>query len=308
MIFAKKALGIEICNDGVRTVLAGGGEKSLRLDACFTVSFPAETIRISLRENNVLNTQAFVATVREAHLRLLTKNRRISVSLPDTTGRVILLDVDTRFKNRDEGADVIRWKLKKNFPFDINEAHLDYQVLDERDSGTVSLIVSIISRQIVNQYEDLLFEAGLEPNYIDFTTFNLYRLFSNRLQMVDNASFMTFYGGLLTMMIFSSGIVTFYRSKEIPGGLLEINRMYREINSSLLVYQDKSPSSTIKEVFCVASSDEIEIFRSVVADATGIEPVLLDVERVVTCKNGLSVDKKTLHLMTAALGASVRNL
>jgi type IV pilus assembly protein PilM len=308
MLFAKKALGVEICPDGIRMALAGGGEKALRLDAYCVMPFPPETVKFSTRELNILNNQAFVATVRETYLRLLTKSRRISVSLPDSTGRVILMDVETRFKSRDEGADVIRWKLKKTFPFDINEAHLDYQVLEERESGAVSLLVSIISKQIVTQYEDLIIEAGLEPNYIDFTTFNLFRLFSNRMQLVENASLMTFYGGVLTMLIFFSGVLTFYRSKEIHGGMQEANRVYREINSSLLVYQDKVPNSKISEVFCVASPDEIEAFRAIVADATGIEPVLLDVERAVTCRNELSLEKKTLHSLTAALGASVRNL
>jgi type IV pilus assembly protein PilM len=100
-----------------------------------------------LREQNVINPAHFVSKIREAYLKLLAGTGRISVSLPDTIGRVFVLDLETRFKTRAEGADMVRWKLKKSFPFDINEMHLDYQVLQERDSGEVSTLVSLISRR-----------------------------------------------------------------------------------------------------------------------------------------------------------------
>ncbi len=289
-------------------VLLGGGEKTLRIAACGVASFSPGTIKFSLREKNIQDPHAFVAAIRDCHLRLLTPNKRTAVSLPDSAGRVMLMDVETRFKNREEGADVIRWKLKKNFPLDVNDTHLDYQILQEKDSGALSLLVAVISRQVINQYEDLFVEAGLEPDVIDFTTFNLYRLFLHRLEMAENAAFITFYGGVLTMLVFYAGILTFYRSKEISEGLREGNRVYSEINSSLLVYQGKYANHAIDKVFCMAVDEDVETFRSVVAEASGIEPVLFDVERVVTCEDGLSIDKKTLHSLTAALGAAARNL
>jgi type IV pilus assembly protein PilM len=308
MLFKKKALGIELCTGGAKLVLLGRGEKTLRLAACCVTPFPPGTIKFSLREENIQAPHAFVAAIREGHLRLLTTNKRIAVSLPDSAGRVMLMDVETRFKNRDEGADVIRWKLKKNFPLDVNDIHLDYQILQEKDSGALSVLVAVISKQVINQYEDLFVEAGLEPDIIDFTTFNLYKLFLHRLEMAENAAFVTFYGGVLTMLVFYSGILTFYRSKELSDGLQGGNRVYSEINSSLLVYQNKYANQAIDKVFCMAVDEDVEAFRSVVAEATGIEPVLFDVERVVTCEDSLIIDKKTLHSLTAALGAAARSL
>lgn len=308
MLFPKKALGVEICSEGIKMALVEGRQNALRLDAYTASALPADAIKFALREQNVLTPSLFVDVIRETYLRLLTKTKHVSVSLPDTTGRVILMDLETRFKSRDEGADIIRWKLKKSFPFNISDAHLDYQLLEEKDSGEISLLVSIIARQVVNQYEDLFVEAGLEPNCIDFTTFNLYRLFSGRLSISENTAFMTFYGGMVTILVFYAGVLSFYRSKEIPGGTLEINRAYREINSSLLVYQDMHPNHTINEVFCVATGDDAEAFRAIVGEATGLEPILLDVNRVVSAKSGLIVDRVTLHSLTAALGAAVRNL
>jgi type IV pilus assembly protein PilM len=183
MFFPKKALGLEIGNEGARFVLVSGKRETPGLNAVSEASFPADTLKFSMREENVLDRGAFVNTLRELHAGLQSRLRQVSLSLPDSTGRVMLLDVETRFKSRAEGIDIIRWKLKKSYPFDINEAQLDYQMIQERESGEISLLVSLIARPVVQQYEELLVEAGLEPNRIDFTSFNLYSLFSQRLDL-----------------------------------------------------------------------------------------------------------------------------
>jgi type IV pilus assembly protein PilM len=304
MLMSKKGLGLELSSQGLSFALATGG-KTLRLDAGISQPFSPGTIQLSRREPNIINPQAFVASVKEAHLRLLTKERSVSVALPDATGRVMLLDLEARFKSREEGMDIIRWKLKKSLPFDIASVHLDYQILEERDNGAVSLLVSLISRPVVTQYEELLIEAGLEPKYLDFTSFNLYRLFAPRLDMSENGAFVTFYRGSMTVLIFHGGVLSFYRTKETAG---EAQNLYREINSSFLVYHDKHPGQAVSEVFCMAEASDAEGFRSLVAEASGLEPVLLDLDRMVTLNPGVGLDKAALSALAGSLGAAARSL
>jgi len=304
MIFSNNALGLELTGDGLRLALVAGG-KTPRLDAGLTAQFAPGTLQLSRREPNVTNPQAFVAQVREAHLRLLTKEKTVSVSLPDATGRVVLLDLEARFRNREEGLDIIRWKLKKSLPFDISQVHLDYQTLAEKENGAVSLLVSLISRPVITQYEELLLAAGLEPKFLDFTSFNLYRLFEPRLEMSENGAFVTFYGGAMTVLIFYGGVLSFYRTKETVG---EAQNLYREVNSSFLVYNDRHPGQAVTEVFCMAGAGEAEAFRALVAEASGLEPVLLDLDRMVTLGSGLTMDRAALHSLAGALGAALRSL
>jgi type IV pilus assembly protein PilM len=308
MFFSKKALGIELCNDGARIVLVSGRKDAPSLTAVSEVSFPADTLRFSMREANVLNRTSFVTTMRELHLRLLSHARQVSLSLPDSTGRTILLDVETRFKSRDEGADIIRWKLKKNYPIDINDTHLDYQMIREKETGELSILVSLIAKPVIHQYEELLVEAGLEPNRIDFTTFNLYSLFSQRLELAENSMLVTCHGGAVGILIFNDGKLEFCRSKEVPGGIQEPNRFFREINSSFLVFKEKNPGHFPTEVFCIYSEDDAEAFCALVGEATGLDPVLLDAERIVARENCPGADVKTLRRFAAALGAASRNL
>ena len=112
MLMSRKGLGLEISAEGLSFAVAGGG-KTPRVEAGLSLPFAPGTLSLSRREPNVTDARGFVASVREAHLRLLTRERSVCVSLPDATGRVVLLDLEARFKNRDEGLEVIRWKLKK---------------------------------------------------------------------------------------------------------------------------------------------------------------------------------------------------
>ena len=304
MLMSRKRLGMELSSEGLSLALASGG-KTLRLEAGLTLPFSPGTLHLSRREANVADRQSFVAKVREAHLRLLTKERSVSVSLPDATGRVVLLDLEARFKNREEGLDIIRWKLKKSLPFDISTVHLDFQTLAERENGAVSLLVSLISESVVTQYEELLIEAGLEPKFIDFTSFNLYRLFSPRLAISENCAFVSFYAGAMTVLIFHGGVLSFYRSKEVAS---EAQNLYREVNSSFLVHDDKHPGQLVTEVFCMAGASDAEAFRTLVAEASGLEPVLLDLERMVSQAPGVSLAGSALQALAGSLGAAARSL
>ena len=304
MLFSRKTIGLEIYQEGARMVLLEKRKDKLHLENLGATVFPVDTLKVSLKEPNILHPTQFVQAIREMYLRLLTKNEQVAVSLPDSIGRVMLIDLETRFKNKEEGASIIRWKLKKNFPFDINEAHLDYQVLLEKESGEITALVSLISRQVLHQYEELLLEAGLQPKQIDFTTFNLYNLFAKRLELAENSAVLVGYGESVSILIFSGGVLSFYRAKEIPGGMKEANRVFREINSSLLVYNDKYPLNTITEVFYICPPRDTETFSSVVSEAMGKEPVLLDVTRMI--EGADVVEKETIHSLAAALGAAAR--
>ncbi|GAM10653.1 competence protein A [Geobacter sp. OR-1] len=307
-MFSRKTLGLEITSDRVRMALVGGSRQKPVVESVQEGVFSSDVLRVSLREPNVLQQSVFVATVRETTLKLLSKTERTAVALPDASGRVVLLDLDTRFKSREEAADIIRWKLKKNFPFDINDAHFDFQVLQERGSGEVSVLVSLVCMQVLQQYEDLLIEAGLEPNQIDFTSFRLFELFAPKLTLDDNYLFVSLMAGVLNIMLFNQGILSFYRAKELGGRGFSVNRVYREISSSLLVCQDKNLGLSIGKVYCFVESTYAEEFRSMISDVTEQEPVLLDVGKVVELNQHCKVDAATLFSMSAAFGAAVRNL
>lgn len=302
--FARKAVGVEIGSDGIKFCsLSKKGD--VLLEGYETAEISPGMTRFSHREPNILQPEAFTDLLRRTHLKLISRTHRVAVSLPDSIGRVLLVDLDTRIRTRDEGADIIRWKMKKSFALDMSDMHLDYQVIRTRESGEISVLVSMIARPIIEQIEEVFLGAGLEPVRIDFTTFNLYRLFSQRLDMADNSVFFVYYEGILSILIFHEGAIEFFRTKEIHGEGFDSNRIYQEISNSLLVYTDKNPGRAFQEVFCFSSHTDGELFRSIAGEATDIEPTLLDEEKFVRCRDGLHCDRGIRHTLAASIGAGL---
>ena len=307
MLFASDVIGVEISAQGVVCALVGGNAASPRVERISHALFAPQTLQVSLREQNILDPDAFVTAMKTAHKVLLCRSTMVAVSLPDAVSRIMLLDLEGRFKSRAEALDLIRWKLKKSMPLDVADTHLDYQQLTVRENGDLALLVVIASRTVMSQYEDLITKAGLSPARIDCNTFTICRLFERRLSLHDNCILVSFYGSTLSVLAFSQGIPEFIRSKDLTGTVATDSRVYMEINSSLLVYKERFPERPIETVFYVASPDVSASFMEMVAEATGVPPVLLETKGAVTPGNAAPGDQSRLFPCTAAIGAALRS-
>lgn len=308
MLFGKQSIGVEINQSGVAFAALSGSAASPRLERVASAAFPAGTLRASLREPNILDPQRFVDTLKSTHNLLLKNFTRLNVTLPDTVGRVMLLDMEGRFKSRAEALDMIRWKLKKNLPFDLADTHLDYQQIATRANGDMALLVALVSREVLGQYEELILSAGFTPVMIDFNSFNLQRLFDSRLDQLEEVTVISFYDSILCIMVFSNGILKFQRVKDLSGSLGVDSRVFMEINSSLIVFKDRFPDHVLKTVTCIAPPDVANHFCAMVEEAVGIEPLLLEVKSAVIPGNDAPADQESLFPYTTAIGAAMRSL
>lgn len=304
----KKSVGVELAPRGVACALVGGGVQAPVLERVAFRPLPPGALRPSLREPNVTDGEAFSKCLTDAHALLLHRGTRLSVTLPDAVGRVILMDVEGRFKNRAEALDIIRWKLKKNMPFDLSESHLDYQQLKIRENNDMLLLVTLVSRSVIAQYEELMLAAGFSPGRIDLNAFNLCRVFERRLALLEEHALVSYYDGSLSIVIARDGVPDFFRIKELSGTPACDNRVFREIGNSLLAYRERHPERSPHRVACVAAPDLLADFCDMVAEATTFETVPLEVKAMVKPSEQAPADQPTLFPFTAAIGAALRSL
>lgn len=308
MLFSQSSIGMEIRPDGVTCAMVTGSQSAPRIERLACAKFPENTVRISLKEQNVLEPAVFIERVKSAHNLLLARTGKVSVSLPDSVGRMLLVDLEGRFKSRAEALDLIRWKLKKSIPFDLSDTQLDYQKLAVRENGEMSLLVALISKTVVSQYEELLVEAGLVPARIDFNSFNLCRVFDRHLAIESDSIMISYYGCTLGIMAFSQGMPEFIRVKDLSGTVATDSRVFMEINSSLMVCKNRFPDRQSRVVFCMTEPELMQDFREMVEEATGTVATPLETKSVVIPGNAALGDKATMYAYTAAIGAAMRNL
>ena len=307
MLFASNPIGVEISQQGVTCALTAGSAAAPRVERVTHAPFSSGTIQASLREQNILDPDAFVTGLKSAYNQLHCRSQRIALSLPDAACRIMLLDLEGRFKSRTEALDLIRWKLKKSIPLDSADTLIDYQQLTARENGDLALLVAIASRTVISQYEDLITQAGLSPARIDCHTFNICRLFDRRLSLQDDCILISFYGSTLSIVAFAGGIPEFIRVKDLTGSLVTDSRVYMEINSSMLVYKERFPERPAQTLFYLAAPDVAQNFLAMVVEATGLTPVLLETKSVVIPGNSAPGDQERLFPCTAAIGAALRS-
>ncbi len=306
MIFQGRSLGLEIHQYGYSWVLATGSQDSPVIERYEVSSFSDEILKPSIKEPNIIKPASLGALLAESYQKLAMDIKRVSLSIPDTSGKVMIIEMDAPIKNKEEGVDQVKWKLKKSFPVDLSELHLDYHLLKVDDTGNSTLLVALASRKIINEYEELLLSISLEPSKIDFATFNQYRLFASRLEIDQHLAFIVCFRGSLTVMIFQDGTLDFFRSKFISTAVNDPVRLYREVNSSLLVYSDSKGGLKPQRLFYYASPAERALLRSVIFEATGAEPALVDTDAMISAAKQ-KIDRAILPEVLSALGAASRS-
>lgn len=308
-MFSRKSLGVSVSASAVALARVDGSSSAPHLESVSSRPLSPGTLRPSLRELNVLNPQGFVIALQEARNSLFCRGKYVSVALPDAVGRVMMLEMEERFKNRSEGLEILRWKLKKKLPFDVAEAHLDFQQVGSRENGDSVLLVVVAYRPVIAQYEELFAAAGLVPTGIDLNCFNLGRVFERRLAKSESYALLTHFDSQLGIMFVAGGMLEFIRTRELSGeDATELDSVHQEIRRSFLSYKARFPEGEIRHVFCLAPPQLASGFRGIARDAIGGEPVLLDPKSALEIRGKDFSVPDSLFPFTSAIGTALRAL
>lgn len=307
MFLRGNSLGLEIYQGGVSWVMASGSHSAPVIER-FEISQVDKALLLpSIKERNVSAPELLSAKILESYQKLGTDLKRVSISIPDRCGRVMVMEMDAKPKDKEEGIEQLKWKLKKSFPAEIGEFQLDYHLLSENETGGGLVLTAIAAKNVIEEYEGLLTSIGLEPWKIDFSTFNLYRLFADRLEAIDQLLMVISFRGNLSIMVFQDGQLDFFRSKFLADAITDPVRFYRELSSSLLVYSDQKGGWHPQKVFYYAESGERVVIRSVIFETLSVEPLLIDTDAIIG-NSRQKVERATLPDILCALGAASRGL
>lgn len=99
------------------------------------------------------------------------KRRTAAVILPDHSVRVSLLDFDSFPSAADEREALVRFRVKKTIPFDIDSASVSYFVqpaaaASKTGKKSVDVVAVTVSFEILARYEALFRGAGFQPGEV----------------------------------------------------------------------------------------------------------------------------------------------
>ena len=223
-------LACEISSQHVTAARAGAGV----LASHAVRRLPAGLISPTLSGTNVSDADAVRRAVSEALASVggAGKGRNVIVVLPDAAVRVLLLDFDTLPTDTAEATAIIRFRLKKTLPFDVEHSAISFDRI--QSNGNVRTIVALSPAQVVGEYEQAVRDAGYEPGVIMPSVLATLGLFNpdrpSLLVKIDQET--------TSMVLADSSGIRLIRTIEHPTGSYASDELLRGVHASLIYYED----------------------------------------------------------------------
>src|SRR5579871_3080562 len=211
-------------------------------------------------EANIRTQDAVVKSIRTALGELDLKSRAVTLVLPDTSVRVFVLDFDTLPSKAAETVPVLRFRLRKMVPFDVEHAALSYQILVQNENA-VKVLATIMPGPVLAEYEAVVREAGYEPGVVlPSSLASLAALDSLEPILAANLS-----GQALTTSITSGQDLHLFRTVDLPEDPeFRTAEIQRSIAVAAAYYEDKLVGRPRKLHY--AGNQKADDFARLVAD------------------------------------------
>ena len=205
-------LAVEVRPEGV--VAARGDAATGLVAAASRVEVLPGSLMPGLRSGNVVDRPRVLAAMRrvlEGVAKSGERTRYLTLVVPDVAVRVMLLDFDALPTKAAEALPVVRFRLKKLLPFDVDQSVVSYQVMSSA-RGLVQLLAVAIPNEVLAEYEGLVTEAGYLPGAVLPSTLAALA----GLDEADGPALVVNAGpGGVTTAIVRSGVVLLHRTVDL---------------------------------------------------------------------------------------------
>src|SRR6185369_1554208 len=160
---SRPKLACEISADRVLVgrVSENGGRS---LEACASAELAPGCVVPDLIEANLRQPDAVYEAIRDTLGSIGGRSHDVIAVLPDAAVRVVLLDFETLPSKRDEAEGVVRFRLKKSLPFDVDKAKVSYHA--HTTPTGLHVVAAVALTTVVEDYENAFRDCGFTPGVI----------------------------------------------------------------------------------------------------------------------------------------------
>lgn len=292
-------IGLDLNAEQLTAVALQRGRPTVRLAGVRSEALTG-AIELSSRQPNVTDPRRFVEALRRVLDPLPGGEERVSLSLPDRVGRLYLLETEAVFKTRQEGIDILKWRLKGSLPAPPQQVQLDYQVLERREDGRQRCIVAAIARPVLEQFEELFETVGRQTLRVDFHSLCLYNYYHPRLDLGEEFFLVGVENHQLSMMYFSGQTLVYQRVREMSP---DPEPLFRELSRALTDAGAAQPVTQRCPVFAHLDPDLPGSLREVLASTMEREVRVLD-PQLKRLAGGASLGLPATGAVLAAISAA----
>jgi type IV pilus assembly protein PilM len=158
----KPKLACEIAAD---RVLAGRlSDNGSGLEACAARELAPGSVVPDLVENNLRQRDAVRQGIEDTLGMVAGRSHDVIAVVPDAAVRVMLVEFDSLPSDHDEALGVVRFRLKKSLPFDVEKAKVSYHAQKLKDE--VRVVAAVALGSVMEDYEAAFRDAGFNPGVV----------------------------------------------------------------------------------------------------------------------------------------------
>ncbi len=216
-----------------RVVAARAADKGGSLEATTTAALPPGLLTPGLQQANIPERAKLVPALRDLLAGVSGRSRDVCVIIPDASTRVMLLDFETLPDKAADADAVVRFRLKKSLPFDVDQCAVSF---DRQGTGNpVRVVAAVTPRSILEEYESLVCEAGYNPGAVLPSMLAALGLVdASRPTMVIKVEH-----GTTTFAIVDQEQLLLYRALENGGAEVTGESLADDVNTSLVYFEDR---------------------------------------------------------------------
>lgn len=230
---ARPPAAVEISPEGVLAAARHLG--SSREPAYAFVALPDGAVVPGISESNVREPDVVADAIRSALEEVSPRTRSVSLVVPDSAVRVFVLDFDAFPAKPAEAVPVVKFRLRKMVPFDLEQAGVGYQVLAQSKTEC-KVLSAVVPGPILAEYEAAVRQAGYEPGAVlPSSLAALETLDSEHAALTANLS-----AAVLTTTIVAGNDLLLYRTLDLPADAAQrATEVQRGVAVAVAFFEDK---------------------------------------------------------------------
>ncbi|MBI5599529.1 MAG: type IV pilus assembly protein PilM [Deltaproteobacteria bacterium] len=265
----KDVVALDIGSHSIKLVQLRQAKKGWELQKLGIAYLPPEAIVDGSIIDSMTVTNAISGLIKEQGVKV----KDVVSSL--TGHSVIIKKVSLPAMTEEELAESIQWEAEQYIPFPMSDVNIDFQILGEHGEGKGQMEVMLVAvkKDVINDYTNVIKEAGLNPVVVDVDSFALENMMEINYTLApgESVAMVNIGAGITSISVMAGGVTTFTRS--IPmGGNQYTEEIQRSFNISFKEAEDiklgrakppGEPSELAGVMNAVSANITMEVKRSV---------------------------------------------
>ncbi|MBI5286027.1 MAG: type IV pilus assembly protein PilM [Deltaproteobacteria bacterium] len=213
----KDVVGLDIGSNSIKLIHLIQGKRGWQLINLGIAPLPPDAIV----DASIIDSMTVTNTIRE-----LVESHDVTVK--DTVSAlpgqmVIIKKVGLPAMTEEELAESIQWEAEKYIPFPVADVNIDFQILgtEGEGKGRMEVMLVAVKKDVINDYTNVIVEAGLNPVVVDVDAFALENMFEVNYTTGpnENVAIVNIGASFMTMSILMGGVTTFTRTAPVGGNI-----------------------------------------------------------------------------------------